>query len=470
METLGTQDVTCEEKNSSDSGGQIKAQLAGEPAGRPVDATNASVMLANIHGAASGGHGRGMHRRQWIFTALGLAVCSLVTALVLETIHYWPSSLALRPPGGLQRIEMRDGHWAVTVTGRSLVGELATFDDGFFAYLMFDYYRSLGEFEGRPVMLVSDEKREKTTYRILVKLPNDLIEGISELAESKRKRLTSTIEFEWILPAQLGEDFHQTALFMESYEGPVPKTIENLHGLELRAYVRRFIRFKSITDPRIRQNLQPIPSPLTRKEASRLAADMIAVSKFYRIPLDLLIGIGAMENNFMNVPGDETNTLWKRHAQPGDIVLKRRHGRVLVRDDSSGVWQITRHSLRYAHRLYLADKRDYSQLPARLQPPKKLDVNNVSSDVLTTYAGILLRDLLDQFQGNVALAAGAYNGGVKNPNAHYAAGVEMVADYARRIIDRAAALNDQAVSQTSVSQKAVKRRPRESVEAEARLR
>src|SRR5581483_370777 len=202
---------------------------------------------------------------------------------------------------------------------------------------------------------------------------------------------------------------------------------------------------KSITDPRIRRDLEPIPSPLTRKEASRLAADMIAVSRFYDIPLDLLIGIGAMENNFMSVPGDSTNTVWKRRAQPGDIVLKRRHGRVLVRNNSSGVWQITRESLRYAHRLYLADKRDYNQLPSRLRPPKTLDIDKVSQDVLTTYAGLLLRDLLDRFRGDVTLAAGAYNGGPRNPNARYAAGVEMVAEYARRIIDRAAHLNREAV-------------------------
>lgn len=135
---------------------------------------------------------------------------------------------------------------------------------------------------------------------------------------------------------------------------------------------------ESVTDPRIHQNLNPVTTALTPKEASRLAADMIAVSKFYDVSLSLLIGIGAMENNFMNVPGDLKNTAWKHHAEPGDIVLKRRGGRVLVKDSSSGVWQITRESLRCAHRLFLWDKRDYSQLPARLRPPKELNVNDVN--------------------------------------------------------------------------------------------
>ena len=36
---------------------------------------------------------------------------------------------------------------------------------------------------------------------------------------------------------------------------------------------------------------------------------------------------------------------------------------------------------------------------------------------------------------------GAYNGGLGNPNLHYAEGVKMVADYARRVMEHAAVLN-----------------------------
>jgi hypothetical protein len=191
---------------------------------------------------------------------------------------------------------------------------------------------------------------------------------------------------------------------------------------------------------------------LTRTQATRLAADIIAVSKFYDIPIDLFLGVGAMENDYMNVPGDLDHTIWKRRADPGDIVLQRKGRRVLVVDYASGVWQITRHSLRYAHSLYLRDKRDYSELPERLRPPKRLDVNDVAPETLTTYAGLLLRDLLDRFEGDVTKAVGAYNGGVRNPNLKYAAGVEIVASYARRVISRAAALNRVAVSKVQFEQ------------------
>ena len=158
----------------------------------------------------------------------------------------------------------------------------------------------------------------------------------------------------------------------------------------------------------------------------------------------------------MNVPGDLANTAWKRFAEPGDIVLARRRHRVEVINSSSGVWQITRQTLRHAQRLYLADKRDYSQLPERLRPPKKLNIDQVDPEVLTTYAGLLLRDLLDKFHGDAMLAAGAYNGTDKHPNPLYAAGVEAVADYARRILNGAAELNYGAGEQAEVDSKVVR--------------
>jgi hypothetical protein len=393
--------------------------------------------------------------RRLVYTLAAMALVALLGWLVIEIIHYWPKRLALSPPGTLVAGHWLDGNFVISAQNRVLMGDLADFDDGFFAYLMFDHYRSRAALENREVLLISQEQRQRTTYRILLRLPDNFIDGINELAELKADRLTSDLRYDWVMRDELSNYVHQTSVFRDSYAGPLAGSFERLHGKELQFYLRRFIRFKSLTDPRTHEDIAPIPSPLTRLAASRLAADMIAVSEFYNIPLDLLIGIGAMENNFMDVPGDANNTVWKRHAQPGDIVLERRRGRVRVKDDSTGVWQITKQSLRYAHRLYLEDMRDYTELPDRLRPPKKLDVSNVSQDVLTTYAGLLLRDLLDRFGGNVTLAAGAYNGGPRHPNPAYASGVAMVAAYAQRMIGRAAELNHQAVSETTVDNRSI---------------
>ena len=183
---------------------------------------------------------------------------------------------------------------------------------------------------------------------------------------------------------------------------------------------------------------------LDPQQATDLAADIIAVAKFYDLPLDVFLGIGAMENNYLSIRGDLTHSIWKRKPAKDDIILKRRRRRVLVSNYSVGVWQITRETLRYAHALYLKDKdkRDYSQLPERLLPPPRLELDVTNPHVLTTYAGLLLRDLLDRFNGDVEKAVGAYNGGPRNPNPEYAAGVQIVASYARNVLERVAAVNE----------------------------
>jgi hypothetical protein len=83
------------------------------------------------------------------------------------------------------------------------------------------------------------------------------------------------------------------------------------------------------------------------------------------------------------------------------------------------MWQITRKTLLYAHKLYLKDTRDYSRLPPRLQTRRELNPDDADPAVLTTYSGLLFRNLLDQFHGDVARAVGAYNGGPGNPNQRY---------------------------------------------------
>jgi len=72
--------------------------------------------------------------------------------------------------------------------------------------------------------------------------------------------------------------------------------------------------------------------------------------------------------------------------------------RVMVSDYAIGTWQITRETLRAAHQLYLKDKRDYRLLPARLRPPRALDLNSMDDAVLTNLCRLLLlRGLLDHF-------------------------------------------------------------------------
>ena len=153
-----------------------------------------------------------------------------------------------------------------------------------------------------------------------------------------------------------------------------------------------------------------------------------------------------MENNFLDAPGDLNNAVWKKRAERDDIVLQQKGRRVWILNSSIGTWQITRQSLRHAQQLFLADKRDYAMLPERLRPARQLDMENLNPDVLTTYAGLLLRDLLDHFDDDMTMATAAYNGTICHPNFRYAEGVEMVASYARKVIGNVAELKRLAAS------------------------
>lgn len=388
---------------------------------------------------------------------LGIALAIVfATAGLAFTYHYWPRRLDLPPLGVAESVTVSPGGTRIFVRGQILIGELAKFDDGLFAFLMFDYLRGRPSLAGKTLVLAAEEEHGQPFYRIFVRLPADLLEGINILCGLKNDRKARSVSYRWIVPSQFESYVQETSAFVAAYSGPSTQRLRTLHASQLQGYLRNFIRFKSETDPRAASTSGPVPSPLTSKDAGRLAGDIIAVARFYSIPIDLLLGIGAMENNYLNVAGDLKNTIWKPSPQPGDIVLRRRGGRVLVRNESRGVWQITQESLRFAHHLYLSDKRDYERLPARLRPPARLDLNSVDSEVLTTYAGLLLRNLLDQFNGDVSLAAGAYNGGPGNPIAKYASGVETVANYARRVIGRAAEIDRIALERNSVSARKIK--------------
>lgn len=353
----------------------------------------------------------------------------------------WPRVVEFHPLTVRPVWERIDGRDVMRVPGQYLVAEVAVYDDELFAYLMFQYLRRAEPFKQADVFLTYRREGGTLVYPIQVNLPNDLIGAFDLLARAEQAGLIDRYEWRYVDISTLQKLRYQTRVFTTAYNLGARRKLEDLSRTELVAYVRRFIRYKSATDPRIRSKIEPVPRPLTRDEASLFAADIVAVADFYSLPLDFFLGIGAMENNYMNVDGDLENTVWKRRAEKGDMVLKQRRGRVLVLNPSSGAWQITRETLRYVHRLYLKDARDYNELPARLRPPAKLDLDNVDPSVLTTYAGLLFRKLLDDFGGDVETAVGAYNGGAGNPNPKYAAGARTAAAHARLILEQAAVLN-----------------------------
>ena len=324
--------------------------------------------------------------------------------------------------------------------GFSVVSDLPAYDDEFLAYLVFQYLKSSPPFSGAELLLTFAETPAGPRYTIHPHIADDLLASQAALFAVEANGLTSAPSYRFIDAATLKAMRHETRQLTFAYSLPARRKLETLSGRTLIPLVERFIRFKSATDARVLRHSASAPHVLTPPRARRLAEDIVAVAAFYSLPLDLFLGIGAMENNYMDTHGDLDHVIWKTRPEPGDIVVKRVRGKVLVLNFSSGVWQITRQTLRYAHRLFLKDGRDYSRLPARLRPPRLFDVNRVAPETLTTYAGLVFRDLLDRCGGNTIAATGAYNGGFERPNIRYADGVQKVADYARHTIEHAAVL------------------------------
>jgi hypothetical protein len=339
----------------------------------------------------------------------------------------------------------RNGELEVHYPGRTPIKEIARCDDELLAYYMFQHFRSTTELRGARTLLTHDAHAEGGRYAVIARLPDDLPAAGALLSKFLASGLIGDLDWEIIAAGEAERFQRQTHAFQKAYNLPVRQTLERIPRAELAGYLRRLIVYRSRTDPRVRKRIEPAPPQVTSAAAARLSEDIITVAEFYSLPIDSLLGIAAMENNYMNVAGDLEHSVWKRRAEPDDIVLERRRGRVRVLNRAEGVWQITRETLRYVHKLYRRDERDYTLLPSHLRPPEELDMRRIDPLVLTTYAGLFFRDLLDRFEGDTALAVGAYNGGPGRPNPRYEAGVRMAASHARGLLEQASAMNGEVV-------------------------
>lgn len=361
------------------------------------------------------------------------------TAASAAAIRLWPRDPNIVTPRAPNpQISYRNTQLTVTMPSRVLVADLLTIDDELLAYMMLENLRGVVRCDGCRLWLSAERAGKGLAYRIRLKPQTDVLTAMPYLFGLQSVGLAESISYRWVSSREEEQFSEQTEVFDRAYHLPTYRRVDHLPRAELVAYIRRFIRFKASTDRRVRLGLDPLPVPPNREQAVKLAEDIVAVAEFYSLPLDFFLGIGAMENNYMNVKGDIGNTIWKKRPQKGDVVIKRARRGVLVLNESSGVWQITRETLRHARELYVKDKRDYTQLPEHLRPAKEFDLDQVQPDVLTTYAGLFFRNLLDRFNGDVALAVGAYNGGPGNPNPRYEAGVRAVAMHARNMMERAA--------------------------------
>lgn len=400
-----------------------------------------------------------MSVKKFLLKLLRYTLCLAAGLLAFAACGYtdyrlWPLDL---PPSAHPRMPataMKDKRLVVPFSIAVPAAEIATFNDQMEAFLRFEYLRGREAREGHDtshMYLTATNTKKGPQYKIFLVTDNDLLVAEPQVASLEGRNLITHYEFQTWSQKEYNYYQQQSHTFDVAYDVPTERKLESLTSPKLLPALAQFLIFKSQTDNRVVDSSDPAARPLTREQAMQLAADILDVAHFYDLPLDYFMGVGAMENDYMDVNGDLTHAVWKKRAERGDIVLRRTRKRVMVSDFAMGTWQITRQTLRAAHQLYLHDKRDYGQLPARLRPPRELDLNNVSDSVLTTYAGLLLRDLLDHFGGDVEKAIGAYNGGVRAPNPAYASSVKNIADYARRILEHAPEVGDHGVGPASSS-------------------
>ncbi|MCW5963894.1 MAG: hypothetical protein KIT83_07640 [Bryobacterales bacterium] len=395
-------------------------------------------------------------RLRWLLwlAAFGMLCVSLATGGYFFWEFYRVKPIDPRIVTLLPVWSWNDGAASVSPPSGKLLAEVEVFHDEILAFLTFDFLRSRPALSETGVLLVTRESGPRVSYRLMVETTGNwlnLYETDHTLREAGYIRTWHPFVAS---PLDWKRYEEQTRIFVAAYNAPVQRRLETLSPAQLQDFTRRFMLFKSRVDPRLRKRMQPPPPPILPEMADQLAADIIAVASFYGLPFDVFLGIAAVENNYMDMRGDLEHGVWKNKAEPGDIVLRRRGNRVYVLNYATGVWQITRETLRFSHRLYVRDlrsgKRDYSSLPPRLIPPETLYLDEVNSHWLTLYAGVLVRHLIDYFKGDMEKAIGAYNGGIGRPNARYEEHVRNAAMHARRVLEQAAALTGETVRESDL--------------------
>jgi len=367
----------------------------------------------------------------------------LTAVLAYGLFRYFPRTIPLALPSRLPLITVHSGSVGVVLPTQILMAQIGDYPATATSFLRLQWIRGRETVRGKRLMLCGSVREPAGRLRIYLQLQDDLLVDLPYLSSLVSNEIIPSFTLEKWTDRDLSRCEQQSFQIDHAFATVPERPLTDLPDRDLIGPMSDFLIFKSATDPRVLSQALTGPIVLNRAQARELAQDIIVVARFYALPLNYFLGIGAMENNYMSVRGDLDHAVWKKHAEHGDIVLQRRRGRVLVRNYSLGIWQLTRETLRYAQSLYLHDRfvRDYTLLPDQLRPAIFEDPDEIRPETITTYAGLLFRTLLDRFNGDIPQAVGAYNGGPGKPNPDYAAMVQNAAIYARRVIMNSAAFD-----------------------------
>src|SRR5579872_853161 len=231
----------------------------------------------------------------------GFVACFGVAAWVAYRV--WPRTINVSLPSSLPQVELDGSRWAVKIRTGTLLADAADFDSELQAFLYFEYLRSHAGMTASDILLTASMNDGRPRYQIDLVLGNDLLSAVPQLATLRAKGLIRNFHLDSYAGQDVAYRRIQSDVFLDAYNPFTPPKLESLSSEQLLLPVTRFLVFKSATDGRVQQGSR-LPQALSFEQAKLLAADILAVARFYQLPLDVFLGIGAMENNYMNVRGD----------------------------------------------------------------------------------------------------------------------------------------------------------------------
>lgn len=280
---------------------------------------------------------------------------------------------------------------AVTFPGRHLIARAGEYGDELDAY---QAVLNLRETAGPAVPIAAT--RSTTSAAVFLELPDDLLKTVPVLERLRGTRVGTTVDWAVTQREQVSDWREESLLFEEIY-GDLPR------------------RRSASTGP---------PAHIVR--------DIVAIARFYDLS----------PRFFRPVPYPQRlpASRWTQYPGANHAVLLRNPAGTLVVENDSVEWQEVLDALIHAQALVDADRRDYASLPDRLQPSRRLDLEK-RPDALFTYAGVLLRHLVDKAGGENLEAITARADRPDNPNVRYDPGVRRAAMYARRVLTHALHVN-----------------------------
>lgn len=131
--------------------------------------------------------------------------------------------------------------------------------------------------DGIRILLTAVPAETGPSYRIFVVARDDLLIDIPRLGRLEGRRLIPRSEITVQPESEFSHYENQSHIFEVADNIPVAQKLEALEPSQLESALADFLLFKSRTDIRVLDDMDPKAQPLTRVQAEQSAADIIFV-------------------------------------------------------------------------------------------------------------------------------------------------------------------------------------------------